>query len=157
MNTNLKQKNDFDCNFSNSHFCSLRNNFLYLYPYIIPPLHSQIFSVQAKLFDLVARSSENLKFLGDSLFCVDLISFFGRGEARLFSSIKPSMTTNHVNSRIVDNKIICFMCMLTFLIFTNAPKVWLVFDMNSEKACTIIWQWLTKTVNIVWYQIWKSD
>ena len=30
--------------------------------------------------------------------------------------------------------------MLTFLIFTNAPKVWLVFDMNSEKACTIIWQ-----------------
>ena len=38
----------------------------------------------------------------------ELISFLGE-EARPFSSIKPSMT-NHVNSNIVDCKIIYFLC-----------------------------------------------
>ena len=44
---------------------------------------------------LVARNWENFKFLGGLL--------FRRGEARPFSSIKPSVTS-HVNSRILSDK-----------------------------------------------------
>ena len=35
--------------------------------------------------------------------------FFGRKGARPFTSIEPSMM-NHLNSRIVEGKIICFTC-----------------------------------------------
>ena len=52
---------------------------------------------------LVAKDWDNFKFLGH------LLCFCGR-EARPFSSIKPS-TTNHVNSRIVDEKIMFDVCM----------------------------------------------
>ena len=51
---------------------------------------------------LLARNWENFKFLGD------LISILG-GETLPFSTIKPSMT-NYINSRIIDGKIICFIC-----------------------------------------------
>ena len=57
---------------------------------------------------LVARAWEDVKFVGELILLGDLISFLGEGD-RLFSSIKPSMT-NHVISRIVDGKIMCFMC-----------------------------------------------
>ena len=77
--------------------------------YTSPSTHKYLF-VGAKIFlCLVVRSWQNFKFLGGLLYWVDLIPF-GRGEARPVSSIKPSMT-NHVNSRIVDDKIICFMCL----------------------------------------------
>ena len=73
-----------------------------------PPTHKYCF-VGAKNF-FVSRSWG----LGKSqiswglLFSGDLVSILGDG-GRLFSSIKPSMT-NHVNYRIVDKKMICFMC-----------------------------------------------
>ena len=50
----------------------------------------------------LARNWENFKFLGD------LISILG-GETLPFSTIKPPMT-NYINSRIIDGKIICFIC-----------------------------------------------
>ena len=52
---------------------------------------------------LLARGWENFKFPGD------LISFLGEGGARTFAYIEPSMM-NHLNSSIVESKIICFMC-----------------------------------------------
>ena len=52
---------------------------------------------------LIARDWENFKFLGD------LISFWEKG-ARPFTSMEPSMM-NHLKSRIVEGKIICFMCL----------------------------------------------
>ena len=52
---------------------------------------------------LLARGWENLKFLRY------LISFLGEGVASPFTSIEPSMM-NHLNSSIVEGKIICFMC-----------------------------------------------
>ena len=94
MNMNLKQKNDFDCNFYHASLLVLcPSNFLVVYLCILifhgiypsPPTQPQVFL----------------------LYWVELISFLGEG-ARPFSSMKPSMT-NHVNSRIVDAKIICFM------------------------------------------------
>ena len=74
-----------------------------------PSTHKYLF-VGAKFFScLVVRSWQNFKFLGGLLYRVDLTPF-GRGEAWPVSSIKPSMT-NHVNSRIFDDKIICVMCL----------------------------------------------
>ena len=72
--------------------------------------HSQIFFLWGKKKNsyLVARGWENFKFLGDLLYWGELICFLGEGVTPV-SSIKPSVT-NHVNSRIVDGKIICFMC-----------------------------------------------
>ena len=121
MNMNPKQtKNCIDrflygCNFC--HFSFLfpcPNKFLVvclcilIFHGIYPPNHKYFF-VGLKCFSyLVARGWENFKFLGDLLYWGELIFFLGEG-SRPFCSIKPSMT-NHVNSRIVDGKIICFMC-----------------------------------------------
>ena len=64
--------------------------------------------------------------------------FFGREGARPFSSIKPPIT-NHVNSRIVDGKIMFHVCMLSFLTFTGEFSI-LEFSVissahsNSEKS-----------------------
>ena len=58
---------------------------------------------------LVARDWEDFKFLEDLLYWERPIFFFGRGMLDHFLPIKQSMT-NHVNSRTVDRKIICFMC-----------------------------------------------
>ena len=66
--------------------------------------------MEAKFFSyIVARGWENFKFLGGLLYWGDIIYFLGDGRAKPFLSIKSSMT-NHINSRIVDGKIICFMC-----------------------------------------------
>ena len=56
---------------------------------------------------LVARDWEDFKFWGYLLYWGDLISFLEEGARP--SSIKPSMN-NHVNQKIVDGKIICFVC-----------------------------------------------
>ena len=140
MNKNFKQKKYFNCNVDN---CSLlvlyRNNFsdsLYLYPYflwhVLP--HSQIFIfVRAKFF------------FGSN--CL-----FRRGGTRPCSSIKPSQT-NHLNSRIVNCKIICFTCvcklfslLLGNFLFENFLSVQvsikiclLLFGNNSMKVWTLIW------------------
>ena len=56
---------------------------------------------------LLARGWENFRFLGY------LMSFLGEGKgwrgARPFTFIEPAMM-NHLNSNLVDGKIICFMC-----------------------------------------------
>ena len=140
MNKNFKQKKYFNCNVDN---CSLlvlyRNNFsdsLYLYPYflwhVLP--HSQIFIFVGTKF-----------FFGSNC-------FFRRGGTRPCSSIKPSQT-NHLNSRIVNCKIICFTCvcklfslLLGNFLFENFLSVQvsikiclLLFGNNSVKVWTLIW------------------
>ena len=77
---------------------------------IITPSYPQIiFLWRAKFFlSVAARAWEYFKFLGGLLYWGVLISFLEK-EATSFSSIMPSMT-NHVNSKTVDGKIICFMC-----------------------------------------------
>ena len=120
MNTNLRRKkNDSDSNFYNfSLLVPYPNNFLLvcicilifhgIYP-LPPPTNIYIFCGVYNFFScLVARGWENFKFLGDLLRRGDLIPFLGE-RSTPFSSIKPSMT-NHANSRIVDGKIIGFMC-----------------------------------------------
>ena len=94
MNMNLKQKYDSNCNFYHvSLLIPYPNKFLVvclcilIFHDIYPPLpQPQIFFV---------------------LWGTNIL--FGRERARPFSSIMPSKT-NHVNSRIVDGKIIYFMC-----------------------------------------------
>ena len=157
-NINLKQKKkkkkkeDSDCNFYNfSLLVHYRNKF------VVVCICNGI--NWAKFFSyLVALGWEYFKFLGDFLYWGVLISFLGV-RARPFSSIKPSVT-NHLNSRTIDGKIICFMCacwlftllpgiflLRIFCLFkcplklqknclpllgTNSVKVWIPFDMSSK-------------------------
>ena len=109
------KKKDRDCNFY---------NFSLLAPY---PNKFLVVCICILIFHGIYSPFPQILFVGDYIFCVlllgpgkmsnllgslyslgDLISFLGEGD-RLFSSIKPSMT-NHVISRIVDGKIMCFMC-----------------------------------------------
>ena len=146
MNKNFKQKKYFNCNFDNFSLLVLyRNNFsgsLYLYPYFLWHVfpHLQIFIFVGTKF-----------FFGSN--CL-----FRRGGTKPFSSIKPSQT-NHVNSSIVNGKIICFTCVCKLfslllrnflfenfqsvqvsikkclLLFgNNSVKVWTLFDRSSEKV-----------------------
>ena len=121
VNMNLKQKkkkNDSYCNFCNfSLFIPSPNKFLVvcicilIFHGIYSPIPRTFFllGVGANFFSLlVARGWEDFKFLGDLLNWEDLISFLVEG-AMPFSSIKPPMT-NHENARIVDGKIIHFIC-----------------------------------------------
>ena len=102
-----------------SHFST--SNFLvacvcYLYPcfswYILPP--NILFCGAKKVFcilQLGAGKSSN--FLEASCIVAHVLSLLrgggGWGGVRPISSIEPSKT-NHVNSRTVEGKIICFMC-----------------------------------------------
>ena len=61
----------------------------------------------------VVEAEKISNFLGLSVLGVTLL----REGARLFSPIKPSMI-NHVNSRIVDGKIVCSWRRLTFFTFS---------------------------------------
>ena len=116
MNTNLKQKKkDRDCNFYNfSLLAPYPNKFLVvcicilIFHGIYSPF-PQILFVEDYIFCVLLLGPGKMSNLLGSLYSLgDLISFLGEGD-RLFSSIKPSMT-NHVISRIVDGKIMCFMC-----------------------------------------------
>ena len=111
------QKDGSNCNFYNfSLLVPYHNKFLvvgicilifYGTHYPLPTIF--FFFVGAYFFVcLVPRGWEDFKFHGDLLYWGDLISFLGEA-ARTFFSMEQSMT-NHVNSRIVDGKIICFMC-----------------------------------------------
>ena len=110
MNMNLKQKNDTDCNFYHvSILVPTPYKFLLVCLCILvfhgiyhPPPTTKIFLY------LVAKGWENFKNSWGPSVLGETNILFG-SEARPFSSIKPSMT-NRVNSRIVEGKIICFMC-----------------------------------------------
>ena len=91
--------------------------------YILPLNHKYFFVGAQNFFHILQpRAGEISDFLGPCLLRGPNFLFRGGG-AGPFSSMKPSVT-NHVNSRIVDGKIMfpitfCFyiivMCMLTFL------------------------------------------
>ena len=119
VNKYLKQKrnNDSDCNFYDfSLLLPQPNKFvvvcicIVIFHGIHSPLPTNIFLWGAKYFFVscsqglgILQSSWGPSALGGPNF------LFQRRGARPFSSIKPSMT-NHVNSRTVDGKIICFKC-----------------------------------------------
>ena len=122
MNTNLKPKENnkkiIPIVISTiSHFWSpTLTNFWYsvfvsLFSMVYTPSYPQICFFGGLIFFLclVARDWEDFKFLEDLLYWERPIFFFGRGMLDHFLPIKQSMT-NHVNSRTVDRKIICFMC-----------------------------------------------
>ena len=93
---------------------------------------------------LVARDWEDFKFLEDLLYWERPIFFFGRGMLDHFLPIKQSMT-NHVNSRTVDRKIICFMCawsIFTLLLGNFLFKNFLSMQVSIEspkKVFTTVW------------------
>ena len=102
-----------DCNFYNSSLLVPYPNkfvvFVFVFSMVYTPPYPQFCFFVFFIFScLVARDWEYFRFLGDLLYWEILISFLERG-ARPFSSIKPSVT-NHVDSKTVDGKIICFMC-----------------------------------------------
>ena len=109
------KKKDRDCNFYNfSLLAPYPNKFLVvcicilIFHGIYSPF-PQILFVEDYIFCVLLLGPGKMSNLLGSLYSLgDLISFLGEGD-RLFSSIKPSMT-NHVISRIVDGKIMCFMC-----------------------------------------------
>ena len=81
----------------------------------------------------VIRGWKNIRFLGGTFVFKGL-----RGRSRPFSSIKPSIT-NHVNSRIVDDKNMFHVCMLTFLTFTWEFSACSSFHWNSQKSVYYCW------------------
>ena len=109
------KKKDRDCNFYNfSLLAPYPNKFLVvcicilIFHGIYSPF-PQILFVEDYIFCVLLLGPGKMSNLLGSLYSLgDLISFLGEGD-RLFSSIKPSMT-NHVISRIVYGKIMCFMC-----------------------------------------------
>ena len=117
MQTSSKKK-DFDCNFYNfSLLVPYPNKFVVVciciinFHGIFTSLPTNIFFVGGAKFFFVSCSkglgifqiSWGPSLLGGPNF------LFGIGGTRPFSSIKPSIT-NHVDSKTVDGKIICFMC-----------------------------------------------
>ena len=118
---------------------------LYLYPYlpwyILPP-PIDIFFVGTRTFFRILQLGSGKISNSLGTVCIEGPNFnfweiVGLGD-RSFSSIKPSMT-NHVNSRIVDGKIMFHVCTLTFLTFTWEFSVWEFsvcssFHWNSQKS-----------------------
>ena len=124
VNTNLEPKNNFDCF---SLLVPYSNNFLVICICIL--IFHGIYSPHPQIFFFVGtRTFFRILQLGSGKIsnslgtvCIEGPNFnfweiVGLGD-RSFSSIKPSMT-NHVNSRIVDGKIMFHVCTLTFLTFT---------------------------------------
>ena len=149
-----QQKNDYKCSFYNfSLLVPYPNNFLVVCICILifhgiyspPSQPTNIFLWRAKnlLFDLYLGAWKNSNFLGPFRLGGTLFLFWQRG-VRSFSSIKPSMT-NHVNSRTVDDKIICFMCacqlftlLLGNFLFENFLSVQMSIE-TLEKMFIIVW------------------
>ena len=52
---------------------------------------------------VIARNWENVRFPRDPAYFGYLISFLGEGTR--------SSMTNHINTRVVDDKVFCFMCL----------------------------------------------
>ena len=74
-----------------------------------PPKYFILWGLKSVLY-LIARGWKKFKFLGGLLYCSSCTFLVGGGGGvRPISSIEP-LKTNHVNSRTVEGKIICFMC-----------------------------------------------
>ena len=93
---------------------------------------------------LMARGWENLKFLGDLLFLGNNI-LFGRGYAIIFHKASNDQSCKLINSRIVDGKIICVMCvgLLFSLVVENFP-------LENFLSVHVSIQTLKKVFTIVW-------
>ena len=109
VNTNLKQKKCFSQCFSPAQTTLLWSVLsLFFIVYILPPTYFFLSGLK-KNFLSCSKWLGKFQISWDRLYWEWPNFHFGRLRARPFSSIKPWITSR-VNLRIVDGKVICFMC-----------------------------------------------
>ena len=107
---NLKKKKKYNHNFYKpSLVAPCSNSFLIVKICILifhgnssPHTPTNIYIYLRGLY-VIARNWENVRFPRDPAYFGYLISFLGEGTR--------SSMTNHINTRVVDDKVFCFMCL----------------------------------------------